>query len=215
VTDLFTKYVEFFAMETQTAHETARKLGDYISRHSIMDTILTDQGKNFQSELISELWKVPDVHKSRTPPYFPSCNGNCERMMRTLQNMLSNYVNDEKNNWDEYLPILMFAYNTATHASHKFTPFALQHGRQARFPLELMHPSDKIELYLTPESYAGKLQDDLPTGYEHVAKTSKWLFYLTRFVTLPTGYEHVAKTSKWLFYLTRFVTTTPNTLKDA
>ena len=54
VTDLFTKYVEFFAMETQTAHETPRKLVDYISRHSIMDTILTDQGKSFQFELISE-----------------------------------------------------------------------------------------------------------------------------------------------------------------
>lgn len=170
VTDLFTKYVEFFAMETQTAHETARKLVDYISRHSIMDTILTDQGKNFQSELISELWELLDVHKSRTTPYFPSCNGNCERMMRTLQNMLSNYVNDEKNNWDEYLPLLMFAYNTATHASHKFTPFELQHGRQARVPLDLMHPSDKIELYLTPESYAAKLQDELPAVYEHVAK---------------------------------------------
>jgi hypothetical protein len=64
----------------------------------------------------------------------------------------------------------MFAYNTATHASHKFTPFELQHGRQARVPLDLMHPSDKIELYLTPESYAAKLQDELPTVYEHVAK---------------------------------------------
>jgi hypothetical protein len=33
-----------------------------------------------------------------------------------------------------------------------------------------MHPSDKIELYLTPESYAAKLQDELPAVYEHVAK---------------------------------------------
>ena len=170
VTDLFTKYVEFFAMETQTAHETARKLMEYISRHSIMDTILTDQGKNFQSELISELWELLDVHKSRTTPYFPSCNGNCERMMRTLQNMLSNYVNEQKNNWDEFLPLLMFAYNTATHSSHKYTPFELQHGRQARVPLDLLHPSDKVELYLTPDSYAAKLQDELPDAYGHVAK---------------------------------------------
>ncbi len=52
MTDWFTKYVEFFALET--AHETARKMLVYISCLSIMNTILTDQDKNFQSEIISE-----------------------------------------------------------------------------------------------------------------------------------------------------------------
>lgn len=47
VTDLFTKYVEFFPLETQSAHETARRMIEYISRHSVMEQILTDQGRNF------------------------------------------------------------------------------------------------------------------------------------------------------------------------
>jgi hypothetical protein len=68
-----------------------------------MDQILTDQGRNFQSELLSEIWECLDVHKTRKTPYFPSANGQAERMMRSMQNMLANYVNEQKDNWDDYL----------------------------------------------------------------------------------------------------------------
>ena len=170
VTDLFTKYVEFFPLQSQTAQETAQRLIEYISRHSVMDSILTDNGTNFQAELTSELWELLDVHKLKTTPYFPSCNGNCERMMRTMQNMLANYVNEQKNDWHLYLPLLKFAYNTATHSSHRFTPFELQHGREARVPLDLMTPRSKIELYFTPGSYASKLQDEMPDAYKQVSE---------------------------------------------
>jgi hypothetical protein len=168
VTDLFTKYVEFFPLETQSAHETARKMIEYISRHSVMEQILTDQGRNFQSELLSEIWECLDVHKTRTTPYFPSANGQAERMMRSMQNMLANYVNEQKNNWDDYLPLLQLAYNTAVHSSHKYTPFELQFGRDPKLPLDLMSQRAKIELYFTPDSYATMLQNELPNVYKQV-----------------------------------------------
>jgi hypothetical protein len=69
-----------------------------------MDQILTDQGRNFQSELLSEIWECLAVHKTRTTPYFPSANCQAERMMTSMQNMLANYVNEQKDNWDDYLP---------------------------------------------------------------------------------------------------------------
>jgi hypothetical protein len=173
VSDLFTKYVEFFALKTQTAEETANKLVEYVSRHSVMDTILTDQGRNFQSELMDELWELFDVHKVRTTPYFPSANGQCERMMRSMQNMLANYCNEQKNNWDKHLALLQLAYNSAVHTSHNFTPFELEHGRLPRLPLDLLSQRSKLELNFTPDSYATQLQNKLPLIYEQVQKNIK------------------------------------------
>jgi hypothetical protein len=173
VSDLFTKYVEFFALKTQTAEETANKLVEYVSRHSVMDTILTDQGRNFQSELMDELWELFDVHKVRTTPYFPSANGQCERMMRSMQNMLENYCNEQKNNWDKHLALLQLAYNSAVHTSHNFTPFELEHGRLPRLPLDLLSQRSKLKLNFTPDSYATQLQNELPLIYEQVQKNIK------------------------------------------
>lgn len=172
VTDLFTKHVEFFPLKTQTADESAVKMVEYIGRHSVMEQILSDQGRNFQSESMSELWELLDVRKSRMTSYFPSANGQCERMMRTMQNMLCNYVNERKDNWSDFLPLLQLAYNTAVNTSHGFTPFELQHGRYPKMPLDLLNPRNKIELYFTPSSYARMLQNELPELYALVSKNS-------------------------------------------
>lgn len=75
--------------------------------------------------------------------------------------MLANYVNEQKNNWDDYLPLLQLAYNTAVHSSHKYTPFELQFGRDPKLQLDLMRQRAKIKLYFTPDSYATMLQNEV------------------------------------------------------
>ena len=173
ICDHFTKYVEFFATKTVTALETAKKLVEYISRHGCPESILSDQGKNFQSELITELWELLDVHQLKTTAYHPQCNGQTERLNRTLQNMLANYINDKKDDWDEYLPLLQFAYNTAIHSTTKFSPFELTYGREPRMPLDLMHNNTQLELYLSTESFAYELQKQLAEAYEKVSRNTE------------------------------------------
>jgi transposase InsO family protein len=63
VCDHFTKYAEFFPMKTVTAEETAKRIIEYISRHSIPDQILSDRGTNFQSHLLTKILKLLDIHK--------------------------------------------------------------------------------------------------------------------------------------------------------
>jgi hypothetical protein len=53
VSDHFTKYVEFFAMESTSAEETARKEMEYVCRHGVMESLLSDRGTNYQSGLIN------------------------------------------------------------------------------------------------------------------------------------------------------------------
>ena len=159
VIDHFTKWVELFAMDSVTAPEVAKKLMLVFCRHGIPDTILSDQGTNYQSNLLSELYELLDVHKVRTSPYHPQTDGLSERFNRTIQAMLTSYIAENQQNWDLFLPTLAFAYNTAVHCTTKMTPFELVYGRKPKVPLDLIFKELNIELFLDPEGYAAQLKD--------------------------------------------------------
>lgn len=158
VVDHFTKWVELFAMETQTAEDVAKRLMLVFYRHGIPETILSDQGTNFQSILLSEIYELLDVHKVRTSPYHPQTDGLTERFNRTLQAMLACYVDENQKDWDTFLPTLAFAYNTAVHSTTLMTPFELTYGRRPKVPLDLLFKEPKLELYLDHEGYAREIQ---------------------------------------------------------
>ena len=48
--------------------------------------------------------------------------------------MLKHYVNEHHDNWDEYLPFVLFAYRTSVQSSVLETPFYLMHGRDPNLP---------------------------------------------------------------------------------
>jgi transposase InsO family protein len=145
VCDHFTKWVELFAIKSLSAEEAADKLMQVIYRHSAPEAILSDQGTNFQSNLLSELWELLDVHKLRTTPYHPQCDGLTERFNRTLQPMIAAYLNERKDDWDDKLAALQFAYNTSVHATTNCSPFELVYGRIPKLPIDLIF--DNLQLH--------------------------------------------------------------------
>ena len=89
ITDHFTRYAQAYPSKTQTAQATAKMLWENFIRHyGFPEKFLSDQGRNFESELISELCKLAQVEKVHTTPYHPMTNGQCERFNSTLCNML-------------------------------------------------------------------------------------------------------------------------------
>ncbi|GFX04171.1 transposon Tf2-6 polyprotein [Trichonephila clavipes] len=73
-----------------------------------------------------------------TTAYHPQTNG-LKRFNKTLADMLS-MLDVEQKNWDEILPFVTFAYNTAKQETTGFTPFYLLHGREAETTLDTMLP---------------------------------------------------------------------------
>ena len=59
-------------------------------------TLLSDQGRSFENELISKICKLAQVEKVHTTPYHPMTNGQCERFNSTLCNMLGILPGKEK-----------------------------------------------------------------------------------------------------------------------
>ena len=172
VCDHFTKCAEAFPLKTMTAEEVASKLMLVICKHGVPDAILSDQGSNFQSYLIAELWELLDVHKLRTTPYHPECDGLSERFNRTLISMVSAFIDEKQDNWDKLLPMLTFAYNTAVHGTTKCTPFELIYGRKPKIPLDVICDEKKVNLQLTPEDYAENVSKVLEDIFKRVRQNT-------------------------------------------
>lgn len=95
--------------------------------------LLSDQGQNLISSLIKRVAKRFKIKKIQTSAYRPSSNGALERSHIVLAEYLKQYIQNEKE-WDSYLDLAMFSYNTSIHEGSKFSPFELVFGRLARLP---------------------------------------------------------------------------------
>ncbi|GJS67614.1 putative reverse transcriptase domain-containing protein, partial [Tanacetum coccineum] len=69
--------------------------------------------------------------------YHPETDGQSERTIQTLEDMLRACVIDFGKGWEKHLPLVEFSYNNSYHASIKAAPFEALYGRNCRSPLEL------------------------------------------------------------------------------
>ena len=138
ITDHFTRYALAYPSKTQTAQATARILWDnFICHNGFPEKFISDQGRNFESDLIKELCKIAGVKKLHTTPYHPQGNGQCERFNSTLCNMLGTLSEEEKSDWKSYLGCMTHAYNCTKHASTTYSPYYLMFGRHPRLPIDV------------------------------------------------------------------------------
>ncbi len=167
--DLYTKFVNLYPLKDQTAISVAGCVFDhYIPQHGIPDALHSDQGRQFESDLIKNLCKLMDIKKLRTSPYHAQCDGAVERFNRTLKDELAKCLFESGREWDEHLPHVALAYNTIDHSSTGFTPFFLAHGREARVPLDVLFidgSSVNSATNGTPAAFANSLRHRLSAAY--------------------------------------------------
>ena len=123
--DYFTKWPECWAIAYQEAKTVAHCIEEFISRHGTPQVLLTDQGRNFESQVIAEVCNLLHINKTHTTAYHPLCDGQVERFNRTLANMLAMYVNKNQKDWDLWLEQVLFEYRTSIRKSSGATPFSL------------------------------------------------------------------------------------------
>ena len=134
-----TKWTEAFALRNRTAMSVAEVLvQEFIERFWVPRSIHSDQGREFESQLIAQLCRLLHMKKTTTTPYNPKSDGIVERMNRTVKQMLSSLVNETQNNWDDHLPYVMMAYRASEHESTKCTPNLLILNRETNLPVDLM-----------------------------------------------------------------------------
>ena len=145
ITDHFTRYALAYPSKTQTAQATARILWDnFICHYDFPERFISDQGRNFESDLIRELCKIAGVKKVHTTPYHPQGNGQCERFNSTLCNMLGTLSEEETSDWKSHLGCMTHAYNCTKHASTTYSPYYLMFGRHPRLPIDIEFGLNKL-----------------------------------------------------------------------
>ena len=87
VNDYFTRWV--YSLPNQEAATVARVLvNEWICHYGAPDTIHSDQGKNFDSQLFKETCQLVGIHKTRTTLYHSQSDGLVERFNQTLKTLL-------------------------------------------------------------------------------------------------------------------------------
>ena len=124
----FSKWVKLYAINNTTSDTIAKLILKFMLIFGLCINILSDLGTNFQAELLRKIYELLDVNQLRTTAYHPECDGLTERFNRTLKTLISCFVNEHQNDWDELLPYLAFAYNTSTHATTNHTAYEVMLG---------------------------------------------------------------------------------------
>ena len=123
--DYFTKWVETKAIPAATAIAVAEFFVERIVlRHGAPLALLTDQGKCFKNALFAVVTRLLETKHRTTTPYLPQANGLTERWNYTCAAMLSMYVDQKHENWDDVLSHIKFAYNRSKQDSARCSPFA-------------------------------------------------------------------------------------------
>ncbi len=110
VADYFTRWTEAYPIPNQEATTVARILTDeFFFRFSPPEQLHSDQGRNFESDVIAEVCRLLGVVKTRTTPYPPQSDGLVERFNRTLLDMLATSVRERPFDWESQLRRLCLA----------------------------------------------------------------------------------------------------------
>jgi transposase InsO family protein len=139
VSDYFTRWVEAYAIPDQTAIVIADKfVTEFVTRYGIPEQIHTDQGQDFMSKVFTEMCTLLQVDKTRTTPYRPMSDGLVERLNRTIQQMLTSYINETRTDWEDHLPYILMAYRSTMQETTGCSPNLLMLGREVFLPLDLL-----------------------------------------------------------------------------
>ncbi|GKA08895.1 putative reverse transcriptase domain-containing protein [Tanacetum coccineum] len=137
IVDRLTKSAHFLPMrETDSTEKLTRLyMKEIVARHGIPVSIISDRDSHFTSRVWQSLHKALGTQLNLSTAYHPQTDGQSERTIQTLEDMLRACVIDFGNGWDRHLPLVEFSYNNSYHTSIKAAPFEALYGRKCCSPV--------------------------------------------------------------------------------
>ena len=137
VVDQLTKSDHFLPIrEKFSPHKLAELFMNHIvSLHGVPVSIISDRDPRFTSRFWKGLMKELGVKLNLSTAFHPQIDGQSERTIQTLEDMLRSCVLQFKGHWNEYLPLAEFTYNNSYHTSIEMSPYEALYGKQCRTPL--------------------------------------------------------------------------------
>ncbi|KAJ0918249.1 putative nucleotidyltransferase, Ribonuclease H [Helianthus annuus] len=137
IVDRLTKSAHFLPMKETFSMEQLAKLyvNEIVSLHEIPLSIVSDRYSRFTSHFWTSFQKAMGTKLNLSTAYHPPTDGQSERTIQTIEDMLRACVIDFEGNWDDHLPLIEFSYNNNYHTSINAAPFEALYGRKCRTPV--------------------------------------------------------------------------------
>ncbi|KAK1419615.1 hypothetical protein QVD17_28835 [Tagetes erecta] len=137
IIDRLTKSAHFLPMkETYRMDKLAQLyVKEIVTLHGVPLSIVSDRDSRFTSRFWKSFQKALGTRLNLSTAYHPQTDGQSERTIQTLEDMLRACVIDIGGSWDDHLPLMEFSYNNSYHSSIKTAPFEALYGRRCRTPV--------------------------------------------------------------------------------
>ncbi|GKB80043.1 putative reverse transcriptase domain-containing protein, partial [Tanacetum coccineum] len=126
--------------KTSSEHDTIWVIVDRLTKSAhFIPTKAIDSMETLTSHFTSRFWQSMQnalgTQLDMSTTYHPETDGQSERTIQTLEDMLRACVIDFVKGWERHLPLVEFSYNNSYHASIKVAPFEVLYGRKCRSPV--------------------------------------------------------------------------------
>ncbi|KAH6597230.1 hypothetical protein BASA50_004581 [Batrachochytrium salamandrivorans] len=142
--DYATRWVLAKPVKDMTESAVSAFLYELMMTYGAPFEIISDRGKSFLAEGIDLFERENKIRHLATTPYHPQTNGMVERTHSMLGHGLTTLVHGKRDRWDEYLPQVLLALRTRTHAVTGFSPFFLLFGIHPRLPTDETPPQNTL-----------------------------------------------------------------------
>lgn len=144
-TDNLSKYAITVPLKNGLSNSICHALTNHlIAIHGCPKVILSDRGANLIGEECRDFFRQYGIRRRLTSAHHPQTNGQTERFNRTLKVALTHFVNENQNDWHDFLHSVTFAYNITEHSVTKIPPFELVFGRAPRIPIDNLLGRDQF-----------------------------------------------------------------------
>jgi hypothetical protein len=114
--------------------------------HGMPKKIVSDRDTKFTSNFWKSLMAGLETKLLFSTAYHPQTDGQTERVNQILEDMLRMHVMHQPKKWEDYLPLVEFAYNNGYQESLKMSPFEVLYGRPCNTPVSWSNPVNIITI---------------------------------------------------------------------
>ncbi|CAA3011866.1 DNA RNA polymerases superfamily [Olea europaea subsp. europaea] len=137
IVDRLTKIARFLPIKITYSLSKLAKLyvDEIVSLYGVPVSIVSDRDPRFTSKFWPSLQGAMGTKLHFSRAFHPQTDGQSERTIQTLEDMLRACVLEFKGSWDTHLSFMEFAYNNSYHSSIEMAPFEALYGRKCRTPV--------------------------------------------------------------------------------
>ncbi|TYG49507.1 hypothetical protein ES288_D10G099900v1 [Gossypium darwinii] len=167
IVDRLTKSAHFFPVRMDYSLDKLVELyiSEIVKLHGVLISIIFDRDSRFTSRFRDNLQEALGTQLHFSTAFHPQTDGQSERVIQVLEDMLRCCILEFEGNWEKYLPLIEFAYNNSYQSSIKMAPYEALYGRKCRTPLYWTELNEKkihgVDLIRETEEKVKVIRDSL------------------------------------------------------